>query len=72
MRWVVTFLVFFTTMEVEHAKDYYLFPIYPMMLAGGAVALECWLQPWPRLGIALAMMLVLISLPPTCEEIVTS
>ena len=36
----LAFLVFFVTMELEHAKDYYLFPIYPMMFAGGAVAIE--------------------------------
>jgi dolichyl-phosphate-mannose-protein mannosyltransferase len=36
------FLVFFVMMEIEHAKDYYLFPIYPMVLAGGAVAIERW------------------------------
>jgi hypothetical protein len=36
----LTFLVLFVTMEVEHAKDYYLFPIYPMLFAGGAVAIE--------------------------------
>src|SRR5262249_39231723 len=38
----LTFLVFFTIMEVSHAKDYYLFPIYPMLFAAGAVALERW------------------------------
>src|SRR5580692_10415918 len=39
-RWRVlglTFAVFFVLMEVAHAKNYYLFPIYPMVLAGGAV-----------------------------------
>jgi dolichyl-phosphate-mannose-protein mannosyltransferase len=66
-RWRVlglTFLVFFVTMEVEHAKDYYLFPIYPMMFAGGAVAVERWLRPrklW--LNVAGAAVLVLASLP---------
>ncbi len=42
-RWRVlglTFAVFFVLMEVAHAKNYYLFPIYPMILAGGAVAIE--------------------------------
>lgn len=65
-RWRVlglTFLVFFVTMEMEHAKDYYLFPIYPMMFAGGAAALERWLPPWRRLRAALAATLVLLSLP---------
>jgi hypothetical protein len=66
-RWRVlglTLQVFFATVEVEHAKDYYPFPIYPMMFAGGAVALERWLQPWHRLRVALAAVLVLLSLPP--------
>lgn len=47
-RWRVlglTFLFFFVVMEVIHAKNYYLFPIYPMVLAAGAVAVERWLTP---------------------------
>src|SRR5262249_9971317 len=34
LRWRVlglTFAVFFVLMEVAHAKDYYLFPVYPMI-----------------------------------------
>jgi hypothetical protein len=66
-RWRVlglTFAVFFLIMELEHAKDYYLFPIYPMMFAGGAVALERWLRPRRRwVGVAVAAVLVLASLP---------
>src|SRR6266436_5238789 len=45
-RWRVlglTFAVFFVLMEVAHAKNYYVFPIYPMLFAGGAVAIERWL-----------------------------
>ncbi|MGA8491471.1 MAG: hypothetical protein WB711_13680 [Terriglobales bacterium] len=45
-RWRVlglTFAVFFVLMEVAHAKNYYVFPIYPMLFAGGAVAIEQWL-----------------------------
>jgi Dolichyl-phosphate-mannose-protein mannosyltransferase len=34
------FAVFFVLMEVAHAKNYYVFPIYPMVFAGGAVAIE--------------------------------
>jgi len=44
-RWRVlglTFVVFFAVMAVAHAKDYYVFPIYPMAFAGGAVAIEQW------------------------------
>jgi hypothetical protein len=45
-RWRVlglTFVVFFVLMEVAHGKNYYVFPIYPMLFAGGAVAIENWL-----------------------------
>jgi hypothetical protein len=38
----VLFVVFFITMEVQHAKDYYLFPIYPIAFAAGASAIERW------------------------------
>jgi hypothetical protein len=36
----LTFVVFFVLMEVAHGKDYYVFPIYPMLFAGGTVFLE--------------------------------
>ncbi len=42
-RWRVlglTFVVFFVLMEVAHGKNYYLFPIYPMLFAGGAVVID--------------------------------
>lgn len=42
-RWRVlglTFVTFFVLMEVSHGKDYYVFPIYPMLFAAGAVAVE--------------------------------
>jgi len=45
-RWRVlglTFVVFFVLMEVAHAKNYYVFPIYPILFAGGAVVIERWL-----------------------------
>src|SRR5580700_11985152 len=45
-RWRVlgwTFVVFFVLMEVAHAKNYYVFPIYPMLFAGGGVVIEHWL-----------------------------
>jgi hypothetical protein len=56
-RWRVlglTFAVFFALMEVTHAKNYYVFPIYPMVLAGGAVAIERWLAnraAWTRVAV---------------------
>ena len=46
-RWRVlgwTFVVFFVLMEVAHAKNYYVFPLYPMLFAGGAVVVERWLE----------------------------
>ena len=42
-RWRVlglTFVVFFVTMEISHGKDYYVFPMYPMLFAAGAVPIE--------------------------------
>ena len=60
----LTFLVFYVAMEIEGAKNYYLFPIYPMLFAGGAVILERWLAKRPVwLKPALAAVLVLGSLP---------
>jgi hypothetical protein len=38
----VLFVAFWGIMEIQHAKDYYLFPIYPMAFAAGAVAIERW------------------------------
>ena len=45
-RWRVLgliFVVFFVLMELAHGKNYYVFPIYPMLLAGGSVVIERWL-----------------------------
>lgn len=73
-RWRVlglTFLFFFIIMEVIHAKNYYLFPIYPLVLAAGATAIEGWLTPrgasagvlatWGR--IAIVVILVTATVP---------
>src|SRR5580704_17811949 len=66
-RWRVlglTFAVFFVLMEVAHGKSYYVFPIYPMLLAGGAVAFESWLANranWTPATVA--VIIVLGSLP---------
>lgn len=35
-----TFVILLTTFIVSHGKDYYSAPVYPMMLAGGAIAIE--------------------------------
>jgi hypothetical protein len=42
-----TFAVFFVLMFALKAKNYYLAPIYPLLLAAGAVALERGLEAWP-------------------------
>jgi Dolichyl-phosphate-mannose-protein mannosyltransferase len=66
-RWRVLgliFVVFFVTMEAAHAKNYYVFPIYPMLFAAGAVALEQWLQnraAWSRA--AMLAVLALATVP---------
>jgi Dolichyl-phosphate-mannose-protein mannosyltransferase len=39
-----SYLVTYTTLFLLHGKNYYLAPIYPMLLAAGAVALEHWLD----------------------------
>src|SRR5882672_6559297 len=60
----LTFVVFFVLMEVAHAKNYYVFSIYPMLLAGGAVVIERWLANravWTR--VALVTIIVLAALP---------
>ena len=62
-RWRVlglTFLVFFVLMDVGHAKNYYVFPIYPMLFAGGAVAIERWLTN--RAGWTRAAVVAIVSL----------
>jgi protein-S-isoprenylcysteine O-methyltransferase Ste14 len=77
-RWRVlglTFVIFFVLMEVAHGKNYYVFPIYPMLFAGGAVVIERWLANryviiehrvinipvWAR--VAVVAVIVLASIP---------
>jgi len=48
-RWRIlgcTYLAFFGLMFALHSKQYYLFPIYPMLIAGGAKALSDALAAW--------------------------
>jgi len=45
-----TFLVFFATAFALKAKNYYLAPVYPMLLAAGAVGLESALRRWSWAG----------------------
>jgi hypothetical protein len=50
------YLAFFTLLVTRNAKPYYAGPIYPLMLAGGAVAIEQLLERtrrvWPRAAVA--------------------
>jgi hypothetical protein len=73
-RWRVlalTFVVFFVLMELAHAKNYYVFPIYPMVLAGGAVVIEHMTARWfanraslrTATRAAIVAVIVLASLP---------
>lgn len=58
----LAFLVFFAVMEIAHAKNYYLFSIYPMLFAAGGVAFERGLS---RRGarIAVGGVILLATLP---------
>jgi 4-amino-4-deoxy-L-arabinose transferase-like glycosyltransferase len=44
LGWI--FLIFLAVMMNLHAKNYYLAPIYPMLMAAGGVAIEGWLSRW--------------------------
>ncbi len=69
-RWRVlglTFVVFFLVMELAHAKDYYLFPIYPLLFAAGAVNIERWLAnhaAWTRAAVISLILLLTIPTVP--------
>ena len=58
----VAYLLLLVAMIVLHAKSYYLNGAYPVLFAGGAVALEAWLT-LPRLRAALLVGVVLFGLP---------
>ena len=70
------YLVLLLAFMVLHGKDYYLAPAYPMLLAGGAVSIELWLdrwrltsgKKWPRVAVvaviaAAGMILAPLALP---------
>jgi hypothetical protein len=62
------YLLFFALMFVMHAKHYYLFPIYPMLIGAGAKAIADLLalrpdwsrQIWPKAVILIVIMLAAI------------
>jgi len=58
----IAYLLLLATMIPLHAKPYYLSGAYPVLFAGGAVALEAWLTS-PRLRAALLVCVVLFGLP---------
>jgi 4-amino-4-deoxy-L-arabinose transferase-like glycosyltransferase len=58
----IAYLLLLVAMMALHARSYYLNGAYPVLFAGGAVALEAWLTS-PRLRAALLVVVVLVSLP---------
>jgi hypothetical protein len=61
-----TYLVFLAMMMAMHAKDYYLAPIYPVLLAAGSVALmHVTRRGWPSYAYAglLGLFLVVATIP---------
>jgi len=63
----LTSVVFLVLMEILHAKDYYVFPIYPTLFAGGAVAVKEWLAnkaAWIRGALAAAILVLSLPLLP--------
>jgi hypothetical protein len=58
------FAVFFALMVAAHAKNYYVFPIYPMLFAAGAVAIQQWLEDHPGWTRAAVVALILLGTIP--------
>ncbi len=63
-----TYLIFFVLMYALHAKHYYLFPIYPMLSAAGAIVIARWVASrpsgarlWPKA--ALVAGIIVLALP---------
>jgi len=52
-----SYLVTYIAIYLQHGKNYYLAPIYPMLFAAGAVALETWLEhtEWLKRTIAITV-----------------
>ncbi|MFZ1916612.1 MAG: glycosyltransferase family 39 protein [Terriglobales bacterium] len=63
----LTFVVFFVLMEIAHGKSYYVHPIYPILFASGAIAIEEWLAnrpSWTRAAVAAVLVVASIPLVP--------
>jgi hypothetical protein len=67
-----TYIVLLVTMIALKAKNYYLAPIYPMLFAAGAVAIEAWLarraalaaKTWPRAAILAGAAVAALAMVP--------
>jgi hypothetical protein len=67
-----TYVVLLVTLMALKGKNYYLAPIYPMLFAGGGVAIESWLDGshatqrrlWPKVAIVTAIVLTGIAFGP--------
>ena len=55
-----SYLVAFTVFVVLHGKNYYLAPIYPMLLAAGAVVIESAFERWRQAWLKPALIGVLL------------
>ena len=63
----LTFVVFFAMMELAHAKNYYVFPIFAMLFAAGAVAIEQWLEDraaWTRAAVVIVILVATVPVIP--------
>jgi hypothetical protein len=69
-RWRVlglAFVVFFVQQELAHAKDYYLFPMYPILFAAGGIVIERWLAKraaWKRAAIVAVILITTLPFVP--------
>jgi len=54
------YLSLYALFTIQHGKDYYLAPAYPILFAGGAVWLENWLQPKGRFWLKPTLVAVIV------------
>jgi len=70
------YLVTFTIFVALHGKNYYLAPIYPMLLAAGAVVIESaferWRQPWLKPATLGVLLLAGALLAPITVPVLTA
>lgn len=55
----LAFVIFFIQQEMAHAKNYYVFPMYPLLFAAGGVVIERWLgnrAAWGRVAVVVAIV----------------